>query len=86
MKPSNLLLAVVTLSLLVRAVNGKDLAAVNVNTAPADSMALHLPGVGPAVAQRVVENRPYKSCDDLKNTVPGIGEKKIAKICPLVRF
>ena len=81
----NLSLLVLSLSILSTA-GTKSLATVNVNTAPADSLAAHLPGVGPAIAERIVANRPYAKCADLTTTVPGIGAKKIAKICPRLTF
>lgn len=59
---------------------------VNVNTAPADSLASALPGVGPAIASRIVDARPFRSCHDLTENVVGIGAKKIGKICPLLVF
>jgi len=46
-----------------------------------------LPGIGPALAQRIVEERargPYKSVDDLLR-VHGIGEKTLAKLRPRLR-
>ena len=79
------LLLVLALSILATA-GTKSLATVNVNTTPADSLAAHLPGVGPAIAERIVANRPYAKCEDLMATVSGIGAKKIAKICPLLTF
>ena len=78
------MLVVLTLSSLTLA--KKDLQKVDVNQAPADSLAAHLPGVGPAIAQRIVEGRPYTTCQDLSDNVSGIGAKKIAKICPLLTF
>ena len=66
----------------------KELAGVNVNTAPADSLSAHLPGVGAAIARRIVEGRAdsaYATCSDLVR-VRGIGAAKLAKICPLARF
>lgn len=55
---------------------------VNLNTA--DSRALEeLPGIGPALAQRIIEyrtaNGPFSSVDELLN-VSGIGEKKLAQL------
>ena len=42
-----------------------------------------LPGVGEKTAAEIVKGRPYKSVDDLAR-VKGIGEKKLAKLRPLV--
>lgn len=64
----------------------KVLSTVNVNSAPADSLAAHLPGVGAAIAERIVAARPFATCDDLTENVKGIGAKKIDKICPLLTF
>ena len=67
----------------------KEPAAVNVNTSPADSLSAHLPGVGEAIAYRIVEGRAdsaYSTCADLAARVKGIGAAKIAKICPLAKF
>lgn len=86
MRPHRILFAVLVLSVLVRVSHGKGLAPVNANTAPVDSLAAHLPGVGPAVAERIVAGRPYRTCSDISETVRGIGEKKIAKICPFLTF
>ena len=59
---------------------------VNVNTASAEQLAL-LPGVGPAVAARIVEHREkngaFKSAEDLM-LVKGIGEKSFEKMKPYV--
>ena len=66
------------------------LASINVNTAPADSLAATLPGVGPKIAERIVQERttsgPFASCSDLSARVRGIGAKKLDKICPEVAF
>ena len=35
----------------------------------------NIPGIGPAIAQRIIEARPFKSADDLRN-VKGIGGGK----------
>ncbi|MEO0203063.1 MAG: helix-hairpin-helix domain-containing protein [candidate division WOR-3 bacterium] len=40
---------------------------------------IQIPGVGPVLAKRIIENRPYKSIDELKK-VKGIGEKKFQKL------
>lgn len=65
------------------------LAAINVNTAPADSLSAALPGIGPKIAERIVQERadhPFASCADLSDRVRGIGAKKLGKICPEVTF
>jgi competence ComEA-like helix-hairpin-helix protein len=41
----------------------------------------NLPGVGPVMAERIIEARPFKSADDLRN-VKGIGDKKYEKLRP----
>ena len=55
---------------------------VNVNTATAEQLAL-LPGVGPAVAGRIIEHRQkngdFKKAEDLL-LVKGIGEKSFEKM------
>jgi competence protein ComEA len=79
-------LLILALSLSTAALAKKDLEKVAVNSVPADSLAAHLPGVGPAIAQRIVEGRPYKTCQDLSDNVSGIGAKKLDKICPLLTF
>jgi len=42
-----------------------------------------LPGVGPVIARRIVENRPYDTLDDLL-AVPGIGPATLERLRPLV--
>lgn len=45
-----------------------------------------LPGIGPALAERIIEHRsktPFKIVRDIKK-VPGIGHKKYLKICEFV--
>lgn len=67
----------------------KDLAAVNVNTSPVDTLVAHLPGVGAAIADRIVAGRAdstYSTCADLVARVKGLGTAKIAKICPFAKF
>lgn len=43
-----------------------------------------LPGIGPTLAKRIVDHRPYRSVDDLEK-VPGIGKATLDKIRPWVR-
>lgn len=45
---------------------------------------LAIPGVGPVTAQRIMEGRPFKSADDLRD-LKGIGEKKFGKLRPFFR-
>ncbi|MEP6820740.1 MAG: helix-hairpin-helix domain-containing protein [Chthoniobacterales bacterium] len=42
---------------------------------------VRLPGIGPVLAQRIIEARPFKSADGLRQ-VKGIGKKKFAQIRP----
>jgi len=42
-----------------------------------------LPGIGPELARRIVEGRPFRSVDDLAR-VKGIGPKKLEVVRPLV--
>ena len=55
---------------------------INVNTATLDELEA-LPGIGPVIARRIVEGRPYRSVDDL-DRVKGIGKKRLEQIRSLV--
>jgi competence ComEA-like helix-hairpin-helix protein len=55
---------------------------INVNTASRGELE-SLPGVGPVIARRIIEGRPYRTVDDLLK-VKGIGAKRLAEIRPLV--
>ena len=55
---------------------------VDINAADAEKLAT-LPGIGPSIAQRIVEYRkehgPFKSVDELVN-VRGVGEKLLGRL------
>jgi competence protein ComEA len=57
---------------------------VNVNTADAKTLAT-LPGVGPTIAQRIIDGRPYHSLADLEQ-VKGLSEAKVAALKGKVSF
>lgn len=63
-------------------------APVDLDTAP-DSLLVTLPGIGPALARRIVEDRgrhgPFGSLDALTR-VPGIGAKTAERLRPRVTF
>ena len=72
----------------VAAFAAKPTCTVNVNRAPVDSLVLCLPGVGKATALRIDSARsvrPLASCKDL-DPVKGFGEKRLAAVCPLLKF
>jgi competence protein ComEA len=58
----------------------------NLNRATAEDLQ-HLPGIGPVLAQRVVDRRtkhgPFHTVDDLRD-VKGIGKKRMDQLRPLV--
>ncbi len=64
-----------------------DAGKVNINTASAEELDKTLPGIGPTLAQRIVDYRdqhgPFRSPEDLKN-VSGIGERRFEQIKDLV--
>jgi competence protein ComEA len=43
-----------------------------------------LTGIGPVLARRIIEGRPYRTVDEL-DRVKGIGQKRLEDIRPLVR-
>jgi competence ComEA-like helix-hairpin-helix protein len=51
---------------------------ININTAPLKELE-NITGVGPVLAQRIIEARPYSSIDDL-DKVKGVGPKILEKI------
>jgi len=55
---------------------------VNINNATLKELQT-LPGVGPVLAQRIIDMRPYSSIEDLRR-VRGIGEKTMERMRPVV--
>ena len=74
---------VVSLLVLMLLAGGAAAETVNINKASAEAMQEHLPGIGPAKSQAVVDYRKkhgsFKSADDLLQ-IPGIGEASLEKI------
>jgi competence protein ComEA len=56
---------------------------ININRASVAELDQHLNGIGPTLAQRIVdyreENGPFRSIEDLRN-VSGIGDKRFADL------
>lgn len=57
---------------------------INVNTASIEHL-ITLPEVGPEIAKRIIESRPFAQPDDLLK-VRGIGEKTLEKMKPRLVF
>ena len=56
---------------------------VNINTASQTELE-QLPGIGPALAERIVSSRPFAKTDDIRK-VKGIGDKTFDLLAPLIR-
>jgi len=56
---------------------------VNINTASQTELE-ELPGIGPALAERIVSSRPFAKTDDIRK-VKGIGDKTFNSLAPLIR-
>ncbi|WP_420467033.1 ComEA family DNA-binding protein [Panacagrimonas sp.] len=63
---------------------------VNVNTADAATLDAELVGVGPKIAEAIVQEReangPYKDAADFKDRVKGVGDKIIEDNADNLRF
>jgi competence ComEA-like helix-hairpin-helix protein len=55
---------------------------ININTASQAELEA-LPGIGPVIARRIVEGRPYRSVEEL-DRVKGIGQRRLEEIPPWV--
>ena len=58
---------------------------VDANAAPVAVLEA-LPGLGPALAGRIVAARPFRSLDDLDRRVKGIGPARVAGLRPFLQF
>lgn len=61
---------------------------VDLNAAPAELFSA-LPGIGPKLAERIVEarrGRPFASLDDLDRRIRGIGPATMARLSPHLRI
>lgn len=82
----SLILLGLTLFATYDTIHGKEIptAPVNVNTATSEELQT-LPRVGPKLAQKIIDGRPYADLAAL-DAVKGIGPKLLEALKPLVRF
>ena len=77
---------ILILFLLVPLTLGEEIPKIDLNTATLSQLN-DLPGIGPVIAERILELReksgPYKRIEDLMN-IRGIGEKKFLKLKDLI--
>jgi len=63
-------------------------AVVDINSASASELARNLQGVGPAIAQRIIEFRqmqgPFPTADSIQ-LVPGVGQRTYERNLPLIQ-
>jgi hypothetical protein len=57
---------------------------VDINHATIDELTT-ISGIGPSLAKKIIENRPYDEFDDLI-AVPGINVKKLASLLPQIKL
>jgi len=79
-------IGILILLLLVPPTLGEEIPKIDLNTATLSQLN-GLPGIGPVIAERILELReksgPYKRIEDLMN-IRGIGEKKFLKLKDLI--
>ncbi|MCE5311554.1 MAG: helix-hairpin-helix domain-containing protein [Nitrospiraceae bacterium] len=74
-----LVLATVLIALICFAANGVYAAQVDINSASQKDLE-SLKGIGPAKAKKIIDNRPYKTVDELSKA--GLSAKEIEKLKP----
>ncbi len=56
---------------------------ININNAPLDLL-ITLPGIGATIAQRIIDNRPYTTIEELDDRVAGIGTLTLNRLRNLI--